>query len=111
MSRTRLLERISSFEELENQFYSHKKLVPTFRCLSKNNNVIKRIEDFLENDENSFIVTYFADFLENRSKLLNNFKNLKLRIVQKDLYYDYMNLEIQSLTETIENIKIMIEKK
>ncbi len=101
---------ISSFEELENQFYSHKKLVPTFRCRSKNNIVIKRIEDFLENDENSFVVTYFADFLENPSKFPSNSKNLKLRIVQKDLYYDYMNMKIQSLREKIENIKIMIEK-
>jgi len=104
---------INSFKELVNQFKSRKKLMPTFTLQSDKNVVIKRLDDFFKYDENSFIVSYELDFfyheLKNSKECMN--EKLKLLIVHKDLNLKYINIEIDSLSETIENIKIKIEKQ
>ena len=65
---------ITSFEEIENQFHSHKRLHPTFRLRSDKNKVITRLEEFLENDENSYVVTYLVEFFDYQSKFSTNLK-------------------------------------
>ena len=103
---------ITSFEELENQFKSRKKLMPKFRLQSDKSVEINKLKDFFDYEENSFVVTYLLDYFNYQLKNSIEFKSekLKLLIVQKGLNYKYLKLEIDSLTETVENIKTKISK-
>ncbi len=104
---------VYSFEELENQFKSLNQLMPTFRLQSDKNIVIKRLEDFFEYDENSFVLTYFLDDFNQEFKTPSEYNNekVKLLIGYKDINFKYINIEMDSFLETIVNIKIELEKK